>query len=349
MRYKQDRKFQELAAQVNQTIINNDGLIGDQKKQVELMLSLERKFQYYIQKHNKVNKIYNKFIDFIVKENGNILSAKPFFREKSTVFSEYISKDIKERRGYNLKRYQINYLLIQFIVDSWGNKLPDTPLRYYREFIEARRILIENNLPLAINRAKLFYRKTPKSHLNLLDLIDICVCGLVSGIDKYVGDYTKVWRSVCIGRMVGNMIEEYSKTFIRLYPSDKKILYRANSLKHRLKLESIEELTKAVNQSFNEDKENGKKVPNLPVTETHIRTLINGTHYIPTDSKVNSNNSDEEGGNDGVGIYDYTPDPQQSVEDKIIEKDIMEKVLKISEGLEIIEQKIIKLKGVDLP
>ena len=141
-------------------------------------------------------------------------------------------------------------------------------------------------MPLAINRAKLFYKKTPRSHLTLLDFIDICTYGLISGVDKFVGDYTKVWRSVCIGRMVGYMIEEYSKTFLRMYPADKKILYRANALKYRMKIESIDDLTQVVNESFEKDKVEGKKVPKLPISEVHIRTLLNGCHYVSTDSKV---------------------------------------------------------------
>lgn len=345
-KYQQDRQFQELASQVNQAIINNDGLIGDQREQVELMLSLERKFQFYVQKYAKTVYIYNKFIDYILKDVGNILSARPYFREKSGVFSDKITGDIKDKLGANLVNYNINYLLIQFIADNWGGPFPDRVNRYYQEFIEARRILIENNLPLAINRAKLFYRKTPRSHLNLLDLIDICVCGLVSGVDKYVGDYTKVWRSVCIGRMLGNMIEEYSKTFLRLYPADKKILYRANALKYRLKIESTADLTRVVNESFEKDREENKKVPNLPISESHIRTLMNGTSYISTDSKLISYEDDDDG--EGVGIYDYTPDLDQNVEEMVIKKDMMEKVLDASGDLGVIERKIIKLKGVEL-
>jgi DNA-directed RNA polymerase specialized sigma subunit len=302
-----------------------------------------------VQKYAKTVQIYNKFIDFIINDTGNILSARPYFREKSGVFSYKITHDIREKRGANLVNYNINYLLIQFIADNWGGPFPDRVNRYYMEFIEARRILIENNLPLAINRAKLFYRTTPNSHLNLLDLIDICVCGLVSGIDKFVGDYTRVWCSVCIGRMVGNMIEEYSKTFLRLYPTDKKILYRANALKYRLKIETTIELTKEVNKSFEKDKKEGKGIPKLPITEDHIRTLMNGTGYVSVDSKV-VNNGDyrDYGDDDGIGIYDYTPDPEQNVEEMVIKSDIMEKVISASEELDIIEKKIIRLKGVEL-
>ncbi len=339
-----DRHFQELASRVKGAIDKNDGLIGDQKEQVDLLFSLERKFKFYVQKYQKTADIYKQFVLFILNEEENILSARPYFREKAAVFSEEITCAIKNSDIQTLMKFNINYQLINFMAKRWGGPFPIRVQRYYDDFLEARRVLIENNLPLAINRAKLFYRKVPKSHLNLLDLIDICTCGLISGVDKYSGPYTKVWRSVCIGRMVGNMIEEYSKTFIRMYPTDKKILYRANSLKYRLKIENTIDLTNAVNESFIDDKREGKKIPNLPISEVHIRTLMNGSSYISADVRSNDENED---GSGGGNIYDYTASPD-NVEDNVIKKDLMNKINNASHDLEVIERKIIRLKGVDL-
>jgi len=335
------REFQELAAKVNNAILDNEGLIGDQKDQVELLFSLEQKFKRNIQKYQQSVEVYKKFVNFIVNNKGNILSARPYFREKADVFNSKIAKAIKEGNLTLLMTFDINFQLIDFIVKNWRGSLPERPKRYYDEFIETRRILIENNLPLAINRAKLFYRKTPRSHLTLLDFIDICTHGLISGIDKYVGNYSKVWRSVCIGRMVGYMIEEYSKTFLRMYPVDKKILYRANALKFRLKIEDVSELTKAVNESFEKDKTEGKKTPKLPISEIHIRTLLNGSSYISADQK----NGDEE---DSMCIYDYTPDNNEDTEAMVVKRDLFEKILIAAKDLTILERKIIRLKGVDL-
>ena len=349
-----DREFQDLAASVNAAIIKNDGLIGDQQEQVELVVQLERKFKYHIQKYQQCYEIYRKFIHKFVKDEDedeedvdenqeyeNILSAQPYFREKTEHFGK-ISKAIKERDPISLMTYNINFQMIDFIAKSWRGNIPERARRYYDEYLEARRILIENNLPLAINRAKVFYRKTPRSHLTLLDLIDICTYGLISGIDKYDGDYSKVWRSVCIGRMVGYMIEEYSKTFLKMYPSDKKILYRANALKYRLKLEDVGELTKAVNESFKQDKLDGKSCPKLPISELHIRTLLNGSSYVSADPTVDE---EEESGS---SIYDLSSDGSESAEDRMIHTDLMDRVLLASKSLTNIEKKIIRLKGVNI-
>lgn len=362
MKYGKDREFQELASRINKIIIDNDGMpdssqdrLDQQKAHVEKLYELEKKFKHELLKYQQSIDIYNKFIQSIkvktdnngnVIGNGNILTAQSFFRESGKVFSSKISQTIKDENPVALSKFDINAQMIFFIVGKWEGKLPVRVEKYFREVVDIRRQLIENNLPLAINRAKRFYRTTPKSHLSLLDLINICTSGLIVGIDKYTGPYSKVWRSVCIGRMVGFMIEEYSKTFIRMYPSDKQILYRANSLKHRLKLENTAELTKAVNESFYKDKKDGKKTPNLPIEEHQILSLMNSSSYLSADSKpVRDGNEKEEVGG---SIYDYQCDDVDSPEEALIKRDLMSKIIAASSQLEIIERKIIKLKGVSI-
>ena len=337
-----NREFQELTAKINNVIKQNEGLIGDQKAQVELLVSLEDKFKYFIQKPKQIVSVYQKFINYIVNENGNILSARPYFRERSGVLSKGITKAIKENKPEDLMKYHINYQLIDFIVSNWEGPLPERAGRYYREFLEARRILIENNLPLAINKAKIFYKKTPRSHLTLLDFINICTYGLISGVDKYAGEYDRVWGSVSANRMKGYMIEEYSKTFIRMFPTDKKILYRANKLKYQLKIESVQELTEVVNESFEKDAAEGKKVPKLPISEVQIRTLLNGTSYISANSKIDDEDED------GLTIYDCTADSTQDVEEQVGNKEAFVKVKDASKNLQLIEKKVVRLKGVEI-
>lgn len=343
-----NREFQKLAARIKQAIHENEGLIGDQQAQVEKLVELERNFRNYICKYNKASEVYSRFIYFVFDKEkglGSILSAQPYFREMSKVFNEHISTAIQNQQPQDLMKFDINYQFIKFIEENWGGPLPSKAQKILSELVETRRILIENNLPLAINRAKIFYKKTPRSHLSLLDLIDICVYGLIVGVDKYANDYTTVWRSVSIGRMVGFMIEEYSKSFIKLFPSDKKILYRANALKHRLKIDNIAELTEAVNESFEKDKEEGRPSPKLPISEIQISTLLNSSGYISAEMGDQGNDDEQDGS--GTSIYDYTAHPD-STEDQVEKRDIIKNILGASSELEIIERKIIKLKGVDL-
>ena len=77
---KYGREFYDLAIQVNETLIANDNLIGDQKEQVELVFKLENDFQKAIADHTQLNDIYKKFIHYIKNDNANILTAKPLMQ-----------------------------------------------------------------------------------------------------------------------------------------------------------------------------------------------------------------------------------------------------------------------------
>jgi hypothetical protein len=98
--------------------------------------------------------------------------------------------------------------------------------------------LIEMNAPLAIAQATKFFKKTPKSHMTRMDLIQVAMEGLASGVDKYVCPYrNKSYRQVLIGRIKGNLIEAYSETMIHFYPSDKRKLYNANKAMREFSVE----------------------------------------------------------------------------------------------------------------
>lgn len=337
-----DRHFQNLAKQVKDVIEDNEGSIDDQKDHVEYIMQLEMTFIEDVKRYSKGVEAYSKFITYITDEVGNMLTAKSYFREVAADYTK-ISEKIKNKDAKGLMTFHPNYSMIQFIVENWGGPLPKRVQSTYNKFIDSRRELIENNLPLAINRAMIFYRKTPKNHLTLLDFIGICTCGLAIGIDKYVGKYTPVWRSVCIGRMVGFMIDEYSKTFIKMYPSDQKILYRTKALKYKLQIEDIKILARVVNDSFYEDMKQNKPCPQLPIPEETIRSLLNSSGYVSADST--SPDSDEE---DGIGVYDYTFNEEDNVEDGVEFRDSLKKVSSAGNHLDVIERKVIRLKGVSI-
>jgi hypothetical protein len=338
-----DRHFQNLAKQVKDVIEDNEGSIDDQQEQVERVMELELLFRDDIKRYSKGTEAYVKFIKYISVDVGNLLTAKSYFREVATDYTK-ISRKMKDKDAKGLMDFHPNYSMIQFVVDNWGGPLPKKVESTYKKFLEARRELIENNLPLAISRAVIFYRKTPKNHLTLLDFIGICTCGLAIGIDKFVGAYTPVWRSVCIGRMVGFMIDEYSKTFLKLFPSDQKILYRTKALKYKYQIEDIKILTKYVNDSFYADEKLGKPIPpDMPISEEKITSLLNSTGYVSADST--SPESDEE---EGIAVYDYAFNESDNVEEKVEFRDSLRKVSSMGMYLSIVERKVIRLKGVTI-
>lgn len=340
--YANDNSLYVLADSVTRAIsMNKDGTL--QKAQVERLMSLEEKFRKGVLKYLQAGEIYKKFIIIVVVKNRNILSARPYFREKSDIFSKDVTPAIKGGKVKKLQKFHLNYLLAKFIKENWVGDFPDEVKALYDEMLEARRILIENNIPLAINRAKLFYRKVPKGQLNLMDMINIAVTGLISGVDKWVGVYNPVFRSVCIGRMGGNLIDSYSDTMLHFYPSDKHVLYRANSLTYRQGIEDYESLAKAINKSFDQDKIEGRKTSSKPVTASGLASLMKAASVmsatLPFDPDSNSTTM--------FDVQDLSQE-ETSMEDRIIERDAMIKTLASAQKLPLIYKKVLKLKGVKI-
>jgi DNA-directed RNA polymerase specialized sigma subunit len=202
---------------------------------------------------------------------------------------------------------------------------------------KARTILVENNMPLAVNRAKIFYRKTPKGHLSFMDLIEVSSMGLCAGIDKYTGEFKKNFIGVCIGRIVGNLIDAYSETVMHFYPSDRRVLYRANSIRGRQGITDISELTAAVNSSFAADLLEGKTAPK-PVTVTELAYLMSAASLVSSDSNM---------GEEGFGVYSYTPDQAESAEDVLGRKQQVSQMAGLARRLPILNQKVLRLKGIE--
>lgn len=332
-----DPSFYQLVIEVTKAIERNkDGTT--QEQQVEELMQAEHEFKMAILEFKKQSTIvYTKFLQKICIENNNILSARPYFREKGITFSQQITPAIKNMDVETLKTFNINYQFIKFIMDKWV--LPKKEIvKLFNRVHKARKILIENNIPLAINRAKLFYRKTPKSHLSLMDMIGISSQGLTSGVDKWCGKYTTVFRGMCIGRMVGELIRYYSETSLHFFPSDRKILYKANSIRGRQKLEDMNELTKAVNEAFMEDKKLGMGgLPKEEITASQLSELLSAASMVSADAIVDV---------EGYGMYHFTSDGSQTAEDSLIDKEKYNRMSIAIQKLPIIHRKILKLKGI---
>ena len=338
-----DGSFYKLAEEITRAIERNKD-DSTQKDQVETLLDFENKFRENILRYKQSTEVYKKFLQKVCIQNKNILSARPYFRETATTFSSKITPAIKSGDIEALKQFNVNYQFIKFVRDNWLGPFPKYCGQLYDKVGKSRTILIENNMPLAVNRAKLFYRKTPRSHLTLMDLIGICGMGLAAGIDKWCGPYSPVFRSVCIGRMVGNMIDSYSETMLHFYPSDKRILYKANSIRGRQGIEEIDKLTKAVNESFKQDEKDGKSIPKNEVTVGGLSDLMQAASTVSADTPINSANHG--GVQKEFTIYDYTADPNVDIEADYIEKESTLQMLMFAQALPLIHRKVLKLKGV---
>jgi hypothetical protein len=339
--YDFDRSFYVLASEVTAAIeVSRDG--SDQKAQVEELMRAEILFKGTILKYKQSTEIYKRFLQHIRIRQKNILSARPYFRESAITFSKKITPSIKAEDIQTLQTFSINFQLIKFIKDHWLGPFPKKAIQLYERVQIARERLITLNMPLAINRAKIFYKSTPKGHLSLMDMIGICSLGLIAGIDKYCGVYRSVFRSVLIGRQVGNLIDEYSSTMLHFYPSDKRILYKAHSIRGRQGVDDVKVLTEAVKDAFKADALAGKSVPKTKIDVGELAGLLSAASTVSAD---NASVNDE---GERFGVYDYTSDEDENIEDNYIKREETNDLLTLARKLPILHRKVLRLKGVKI-
>lgn len=337
-------EFYTLATEISHILARNKLDETTQKEQVEELWLSERLFRDEILKYKYSTQCYKKFIQKIRHIDRNILYAKVYFRESSETFSAKITPYLKSEDPEGLKKFKINFNLIQFIRLSWRGPLGAKAEKLFRRVEQARRILIENNLPLAINSAKIFYRSVPKSNNTLLDMINVSAQGLASAVDKYIGDkngeYSRVFCSVILGRVSGNLIKLNSETSLHFYPSDRKILYKANSIRGRQGIKEVNELAAAINAAFAADAKEGLVVPKEQVTAAQLQELLSAATLISVE--LTTKDEDDENYN----AYDFTPDDKSTAEENMIASETNERIGKLISELPPLYRKVLRLKGI---
>jgi DNA-directed RNA polymerase specialized sigma subunit len=257
------------------------------------------------------------------------------------MFSAKVTPAIRDADVEALQGFNVNFKFALFVREVWLGVMPSKSLALFNKLEQTRKELIENNLPLAINEAKRFYNKVPNNHVTLMDLIAAAAEGLASGVDKWCGPYSKVFRSVCIGRMKGNMVDLYSETTIHFYPTDKRILYKANTIRFREGAETMAELAEKINKSFEEDEAEGKKGSKERVTEGQLNNLLNAASTFSADSKP------EEGDEEESSILDKAPDDGNFEED-VIRNDALNQARVIAGEMDLLTKKILIMKGLEV-
>lgn len=329
--------FRIFAEQLTAEIDKNKSLQMTQKQDLEDLMRAETEFRDRLIAHKRGIKMFEDFIQFIRFDNNDILSARPYFRENAKNFSANVTPHLKNVDAEGLSKQKINILFAKWVKDRWKGSFPKDLRESYETIENIRTRLIVDNMPLAINQAKRFFRKVPLSYVEFTDLIGWCAAGLASGVDKWADDEWKpLFRSVCLGRMKGNMIESYSQTMIHFYPQDRRILYKANAIKFRQKIEDIDELAIAVNKAFKEDAENGVRPIKTEVTGPQLRLLLAAASHVGADTTATDDET--------YTVYNSTPD-SEDIEDKFIKNDLINKTRVITKTLPMLQKKIIKLRG----
>jgi RNA polymerase sigma factor (sigma-70 family) len=270
----------------------------------------------------------------ICDERRNILAARPYFRERQPVFTKSISKALKSRDEKALQKFHFNYTFVTFVLRARKWPKGSQIVKLSKEIAAIRQEIVEMNMPLAISRASIFWRKTPKAQLSYMDLVQIACEGLMSAVDKFCLPFSRVFRAVAIGRMLGNFIEQYSETLVHFYPGDKRKIYRANKmLKHFPDGVDFDQLAAAVNK----EADTGQTT-----TPAEIADLLAAASCVSTDSSAPNDPEESEVLDTYVADVSAQPDYQY-------EQYQMRQVLSAAlEQLTPMERKLLKMKGISL-
>ena len=316
-----------------------------QKHQVETLLSLEGKFRRTLIRHQYGPWAYRRFIEYIVVERRNILAARPFFRERQEVFASEISKALKEGDWRRLADFSINYQFVLFVTKlqprgkPWGEKSPVT--KYAEQIRKLRFAIMEMNMPLGISRARVFYSRTPKSHLSYMDEIQIAAEGMMSGLDKYTPEGGVVdprkFRATMINRISGDLIENYSETTLHFYPVDKRKIYRGHkAMRQHVGGIDPEKLADQVN----EDADGVGLDDQHKTTPSEIADLMAASSCVSADSSLPTDPDAPEPITRFAAPESTRPDVQ------VESMDAMGLMQRAQEHLTVFERKLLRLKGV---
>lgn len=308
-----------------------------QKDALEELFNYEKRFRKTLLSTPEGKDMYRQFMEFILKEKCNILSSRVYFRERQDIFAEKISPAFQKQKPHLLYSFRINYFFAKWVIERYnGPKIKS--LKYsYDKIVKIRKTLCENNLPLALNRAKIFWSKVPDSHLEYMDIVQTSSEGLLTAIDKFVPPYKTVFRSVAIGRMTLNMLTDHNATVIKLSPIEKRILYRANNARTKENLTEIKDILRYVRQSFK------------GVTLRRLEEILNaGTQIVSLDEEIKNEGSQTDTTslptNRTKSTSPIMASDSPSPESQAISSDIIKKMVGYLHTLPPIEEKVLRMK-----
>lgn len=341
-----DQHFRLFTANVERAIakygkVADDQLSARQEAQVNRLSDLEEQFRTALIKHPWGPVIYRQFVHFICEEKRNILAARPYFRERQTVFTSEISTALKRRADLSLYPFHFNYQFVLFVLGCkpWkNNRRGARILRLAKEISDIRTELMEMNLPLAISRARIFFSRTPQAHLEHMDLVQITAEGLMAGIDKFVGAYTPSWRAMVIQRMVGNLIENYSETLLHFYPGDKRKLYRANKMRNRHgENPDFEQLANEVNEGADAEQQ---------TTAEEIADIMAASSTVSAETPVSVAGDEEP--SEALLVHGFAADESTHPDVRYEQAESMALMQRAFASLPLLHQKLLRLRGVSL-
>jgi hypothetical protein len=317
-----------------------------QKAQVERLVALEAEFRDTLvqgvpmrggrRRAPEGPRIYEAFLGR-VREIGSVLNARPYFRERQEVFTETIGPAIQARDLGGMMRARINSMFVEWAIKQ------DLPPVFTKLAAQIRKLRSEIALllmPLALSYVRVFWTRTPRSHLSFFDLFNGAIKGMMTACDKYVPPFSKVFRSVVLGRMTGELIEAYSETMVHFYPLDRRILYRANKLvgRSRAGLEGTDYVDLAARVNIAAEGA-------YATTPEDLAGLMSAASCVSADAPLSSRRS--EAGSAPISRAARMAAPEEGNPDRLVEHgEALAVMRRAYDTLSLVERKFLMLRGV---
>jgi hypothetical protein len=306
-----------------------------QRRRVEALCNLETEWRNALIRDGRGPAVYKAFVKLVRDERRNILDARPFFRERQDVFKNQIAPALRDRADKKLYMFNINYSFIVFAMKAKHFSPRSKVGKLAKAVEEARRELIEVNLPMAISRARAFafYKQ---AHLEYMDLVQVATEGVIAAVDKYVLPYTSVFGAVLYGRATGDLVEGNSETLIHFWPKDKRRIYTANKLVKEGK--SFEEIA---------DRINDKAATSADKTTAQEIQQLHAAAYVISGETLVQTQDNEEIDESPMARFEAPADtrPDTRYEEAEIRHKLQAEIRKLS----LFERKLLAMKGIELP
>ncbi|MCS7092617.1 MAG: hypothetical protein NZM26_04665 [Patescibacteria group bacterium] len=314
--------------ELNQALKESSGV--DVDAEIRRLSDLERRFVKRLCAVAGRKKVYKDFVDFILKEK-DLRFARSYFRERENMYKDSINKAIRTRNYKALSDFNANYLFCLFSMNRLASK-DQQLIEIFDQMKNLRESLVHKHLHYALNRAKSFsYMCYSSNAIELEDLIQIANEALVVAVDKYVpNEQASSFRVMAIGRMISNLIANSTQIFpVTLGKGSSRQLYQIKRLLEKIPSLSTQDISDIIG-----------------VVQEEVSFLLNATAVSRLDEPIQSDTE----GKRTMFLLDFLASDADEFNDPFLaleKKDLLNKSLQMFHSLTVLEQKVLRLKGIN--
>jgi DNA-directed RNA polymerase specialized sigma subunit len=294
----------------------------------EDLLVLEKTFAKMLRSFPEGRIVYEQFTRMINVEKAHAAKSRLYFRMRESE-GKRVNKLIGKPQLRQLHKLPINQRFASFAITSIKDCKSDkaTKLRnIYADILTLRTSIINQYLPLAFNRAKVFSMKNKTTAMQFEDMVQVANEALLLAVDKYVPEgkiykFHHVVKITVLGHLLIHQGAHDSSA--TLGNQGQKKLYR---IRRALEL--------------NPDANTKELAVILKMKENEIIDVVSAVKYLSLDQTV----FEEE--DERLGDRENFIQNEHNQEDFIEDYELKVKVREAAGLLSVLEKKVLALKGV---